>query len=151
MTAHGGVSKAVQAMKAGAFDFVEKPFDDDELLTIIGAALSLPAAGKSSVAAVPTDHGGGMHPRAAEAALRVAALSPREREVLGLAMDGKPSKLIAYELGISPRTVEIHRTRLMTRLGVSRLAEAARLMVWAEMASFRTDGPQVTGAASRTR
>jgi two-component system response regulator FixJ len=136
MTAHGDVTTAVQAMKAGAFDFVEKPFDDEVLLTIIRAALGIPSAGEPSGTAAPTGQNGGTHPRVAEAASRVAALSPREREVLGLAMDGKASKMIAYELGISPRTVEVHRTRMMTRLGVASLAEAARLAVWAELASL---------------
>jgi two-component system response regulator FixJ len=135
MTAHGDVTTAVQAMKAGAFDFVEKPFDDEVLLSIIRAALDVRRAGGPSGAA-PADQNGGTDPRAAEAASRVAALSPREREVLGLAMDGKASKMIAYELGISPRTVEVHRTRMMTRLGVASLAEAARLAVWAELASL---------------
>jgi two-component system response regulator FixJ len=136
MTAHGDILTAVRTMKAGAFDFVEKPFDDEVLLAIIRAALGVPSAGGPAGAAAPTGQNGGTDPRGAEAASRVAALSPREREVLGLAMDGKASKMIAYELGISPRTVEVHRTRMMARLGVDSLAEAARLAVWAELASF---------------
>jgi two-component system, LuxR family, response regulator FixJ len=139
MTAHGDVLTAVRAMKAGAFDFVEKPFDDDALLAIIWAALGVPRAGGPSGAGAPTGQGGGTDPRVAEAVSRVAALSPREREVLGMAMDGKASKIIAYELGISPRTVEVHRTRMMTRLGVGSLAEAARLAVWAELAGFEME------------
>jgi two-component system response regulator FixJ len=133
MTGHGDVSTAVRAMKAGAFDFIEKPFDDNALLAIIWAAIGTPGADDPSGAPRGTGQGGVKDPRVAEAASRVAALSPREREVLGLALDGKPSKIIAYELGISARTVEVHRTRMLTRLGVGSLAEAARLAVWAEM------------------
>lgn len=117
MTAHGDVSTAVRAMKAGAADFVEKPFDDEALLTAISAALGA------------ADAPGG----AAEAAARIAALSPREREVLELLMIGKPNKAIARDLGLSPRTVEIHRARLMARLEVGSLAEAVRLAVQAQL------------------
>ena len=117
MTAHGDVSTAVQAMKAGAVDFIEKPFDDEALLATISAALDTSGASGT----------------AAEAVARVAALSPREREVLDLLIMGKPNKAIARDLGLSPRTVEIHRARLMTRLDVSSLAEAVRLAVRAEL------------------
>jgi two-component system, LuxR family, response regulator FixJ len=121
MTAHGDISMAVRAMKAGAFDFIEKPFDEGALLASIRAALRVPDSA-------------GAHPKGREAVARVAALSPREREVLGLAMEGKPNKVIARELGLSPRTVEVHRMRLMDRLGVESLAEAVRLAVLAELA-----------------
>ena len=119
MTAHGDVSTAVRAMKAGAADFIEKPFDDDALLASVGAAL------KPTQASGPAG--------AADAAARIAALSPREREVLDLLIAGKPNKLIARDLGLSPRTVEVHRARLMARLGVGSLAEAVRLAVQAEL------------------
>ncbi len=119
MTAHGDVSMAVRAMKAGAVDFVEKPLDDDMLLAAIDAALGTArAAGAAG---------------ADDAAERVAALSPREREVLDLLIAGKPNKLIARDLGLSPRTVEVHRARMMARLGVGSLAEAVRLAVQAEL------------------
>ncbi|KAA2213691.1 response regulator transcription factor [Teichococcus oryzae] len=135
MTAHGDVAMAVRAMKAGAFDFIEKPFDDAVLLSAVRAALAVPSPGRGEPA--PPDR-----PELAEAAARIATLSPREREVLDLAMEGKPSKVIAHELGISPRTVEVHRLRLMARLGVGSLAEAVRLAVWADLgngeASART-------------
>ena len=117
MTAHGDISTAVRAMKAGAFDFIEKPFDDDALLATIGAALDVSGASEL----------------AAEAVARIAALSPREREVLDLLIMGKPNKAIARDLGLSPRTVEIHRARLMTRLDVGSFAEAVRLAVRAEL------------------
>jgi two-component system response regulator FixJ len=116
MTAHGDISTAVKAMKAGAVDFVEKPFDDDVILAAIGAALK-PAAAQRPGAAVS----------------RISELSAREREVLDLLVAGKPNKLIADELGLSPRTVEVHRARLMTRLGVGSLAEAVRIAVRAEL------------------
>jgi two-component system response regulator FixJ len=119
MTAHGDVSMAVRAMRAGAADFIEKPFDRRALLEATQATLR-------------TSHlPGGT--RANDAAERIAALSPREREVLDLLIVGKPNKLIARELGLSPRTVEAHRARLMSRLGVGSLAEAVRLAVQAEL------------------
>lgn len=138
MTAHGDVSLAVRAMKAGAFDFVEKPFGDDALLAVVEAALGAPTGvgprAAAPGAAISAGRGAGAHPRSIQAASRIAALSPRERQVLELAMEGKSSKVIAHELGISMRTVEVHRMRLMTRLDVGSLAEAVRLAVWAELA-----------------
>jgi two-component system, LuxR family, response regulator FixJ len=131
MTAHGDVSTAVRAMKAGAADFVEKPFDDEALLAAVGAALGAaraPAAGVSD-----------------DAAERIAALSPREREVLDQLVAGKPNKHIARDLGLSPRTVEVHRARMMARLGVGSLAEAVRLAVRAEL------GQPARRAASKPR
>ncbi len=124
MTAHGDVSTAVQAMKAGAVDFIEKPFDDDALLATISAALATADAPRAASSS-------------AEALARLAALSPREREVLDLLMLGKPNKEIARDLGLSPRTIEIHRARLLIRLGVGSLAEALRLAVQAELGPSR--------------
>jgi two-component system response regulator FixJ len=143
MTAHGDISTAVRSMKEGALDFVEKPFDDEALLAIVRVALSAPESTEASGGMeLPSSRGGaGSNPRAAEAAARIAALSPREREVLDLAMDGKPNKVIGYELGISMRTVEVHRMRLMARLGVGSLAEAVRLAVWAELDDSRAELP----------
>lgn len=146
MTAHGDISMAVRAMKAGAFDFVEKPFGDEALLAIVAAALDGPGTGREAAAArspatSPTTSHGRMRPMVAEAAARLAALSPREREVLALSMEGKPGKIVAFELGISPRTVEVHRTRLMARLQVGSLVEAARLAVWAELAGDGSAAP----------
>jgi two-component system response regulator FixJ len=116
MTAHGDISTAVKAMKAGAVDFVEKPFDDEVILAAIGTALK-PAAVQGPGTAVS----------------RIAELSAREREVLDMLVAGKPNKLIAGELGLSQRTVEVHRARLMSRLGVRSLAEAVRIAVRAEL------------------
>ena len=131
MTAHGDVPTAVRAMKAGAVDFIEKPFDDGALLAAVEAALQSPQASGAA--------------GAGDAAERVAALSPREREVLDLLIAGKPNKLIARDLGLSPRTVEVHRARMMARLGVGSLAEAVRLAVRAEL------GQPARQAASKPR
>ena len=125
MTSHGDIALAVRAMKSGAFEFIEKPFDDEVMLSAVRAALAM---GEDRPAARD-----GARPEIADASARIATLSPREREVLDLAMEGKSSKMIAHELGLSPRTVEVHRLRLMARLGVGSLAEAVRLSVLAEL------------------
>jgi two-component system response regulator FixJ len=121
MTGQGDVQTAVRAMKAGAVDFIEKPYDDEILVRAIELALSLPR---------PSDR----NEEATKAAQRVAALSRRERQVLDGLVSGLPNKVIAYELGISVRTVEVHRARMMERLGVRQLAEAIRLGVMARLA-----------------
>lgn len=115
MTGHGDVTLAVQAMKAGAIDFIEKPFEKEVLLSAIERALD-----RLNRSAADVD-------RAEEAAVRLQALTPREREVLDGLAKGLPNKTIAYDLGISPRTVEIHRSNLMNKLGVRSLSEALRL------------------------
>jgi two-component system response regulator FixJ len=120
MTGEGDIHTAVRAMKAGAADFLEKPYSDHALLGAIAAAFA-----------------NGPRPdrdRDIEDAIRrVAILTPREREVLDGLLAGQPNKLIAYELGISVRTVEVHRARMMERLGLRQLAEAIRLGVMAEL------------------
>jgi two-component system, LuxR family, response regulator FixJ len=121
MTAQGDVPTAVRAMKAGAVDFIEKPYDDDVLIAAIEAALATAGKRDRSIEAV-------------EAARRIAALSRREREVLDALMAGRPNKVIAFDLGISVRTVEVHRARMMERLGARQLAEAIRLAVLATLA-----------------
>jgi two-component system response regulator FixJ len=120
-TGQGDVQTAVRSMKAGAVDFIEKPYDDKVLIKAIETALSLPRQ---------TDR----EREATEAAQRVSALSPRERQVLDALVAGRPNKIIAYDLGISIRTVEVHRARMMERLGVRQLAEAIRLAVMARLA-----------------
>ena len=115
MTGHGDVSLAVQAMKAGAVDFIEKPFEKAVLLSAIEHAME-----RLKRSAANQD-------RADEAAVRLQALTPREREVLDGLAKGLPNKTIAYDLGISPRTVEIHRANVMTKLGVRSLSEALRI------------------------
>jgi two-component system, LuxR family, response regulator FixJ len=121
MTGGGEVEDAVRAMKAGAVDFIEKPFDDERLLGAIGEALvvSEPSARDRE---------------AAEAAEQIGGLSRRERQVLDALSAGRPNKVVAYDLGISVRTVEVHRARMLERLGVRSLAEAIRLAVLATLA-----------------
>jgi two-component system response regulator FixJ len=115
MTGHGDVSLAVQAMKAGAVDFIEKPFEKAVLLSAIEHGVE-----RLKKSAADQD-------RADEAAVRLQALTPREREVLDGLARGLPNKTIAYDLGISPRTVEIHRANVMSKLGVRSLSEALRI------------------------
>lgn len=122
MTGHGDVATAVRAMKAGAADFIEKPFNDEVLVMAIEAALG-------KVGDVGRDRD------AAAAAQRIATLSPREREVLEGLVGGRSTKEIAFDLGISIRTVEVHRSRMMERLDVRQFAEAVRLAVLARLVS----------------
>ena len=121
VTGHGDVPTAVRAMKAGAVDFIEKPIDETQLFAAIDAALAEKKfAVRDRVVAGATE--------------RMARLSPRERQVLeGIAV-GRPSKLIAYDLGISVRTVEVHRAHMLDRLGVRNMAEAIRIAVMATLA-----------------
>jgi two-component system, LuxR family, response regulator FixJ len=120
MTGQGDVQSAVYAMRAGAVDFIEKPYSDDSLFKAIEAALA--RAGNADVGQ-----------ETAEAAERIATLSPREREVLDALVAGRPHKVIAFDLGISVRTVEVHRARMMERLGVRQFAQAIRLAVLARL------------------
>lgn len=114
MTGHADVSMAVEAMKNGAVDFIEKPFPDDVLLGAITRAVALAKKPASP----------GQDPAARE---RFAGLSERERQVLSGLLAGHPNKTIAYDLGLSPRTVEVHRANVMTKAGVSSLSELVRL------------------------
>jgi two-component system response regulator FixJ len=118
ITGHGDVPVAVAALKAGAVDFLEKPFDDDALLAAIGEALAKPEA---RAAAAADDR---------EAAFRrVAGLTPREREVMELVAAGLANKAIAHRLGIAVRTVEIHRAHVMEKTGARSLSELVRLVI----------------------
>jgi two-component system response regulator FixJ len=123
MTGQGDVATAVRAMKAGAVDFIEKPFDDDLLLMAIETALAA-AAGQASRERTIGD-----------AAALIATLSPRERQVLGGIVAGRSTKMIAHHIGISPRTVEVHRAHMLERLGIRSIAEAIRLAVMAGLGS----------------
>ncbi|MGG5823573.1 response regulator transcription factor [Falsiroseomonas sp. HW251] len=125
ITAHGDVPLAVRAMKAGACDFIEKPFSAEEILRAAAAALESGACAQHDARA------------AADAAARVATLSPRETDVLQGMVAGRQNKVIALDLGISPRTVEIHRGNLMAKLGVRSLSEVVRIAI---AAGIRTDG-----------
>jgi len=115
VTGHGDVPLAVRAMKAGAIDFIEKPFAADTILDSVKSALGRLVE--------PRDQ----NALAATATARLEALSPREREVMEGLLAGLPNKSIAYDLGISPRTVEIHRARVMEKMGARSLSELVRL------------------------
>jgi two-component system, LuxR family, response regulator FixJ len=115
ITGHGDVSLAVEAMKAGAVDFIEKPFDDAVLLGAIQSALD----------ARPADQGDSAAKKQAET--RLAGLSPRERDVLQGLLAGKINKVIAYDLSISPRTVEVYRANLMAKTGARSMSELMRI------------------------
>lgn len=115
MTGHGDVGVAVQAMKAGAVDFIEKPFEKAVLLSAIEEGFArIEQAGRN-------------RGRAEEAQVRLQSLTPRERDVLEGLVRGHPNKTIAYDLDISPRTVEIHRANLMSKLEVPSLSDALRI------------------------
>jgi two-component system response regulator DctR len=115
ISGHGDIAMAVNAIKDGAVDFVQKPYHEQQLLDAIDEALRRDAAQRA-----PAAEAGGL-------AARVAALTAREREVMALALKGLPSKLIAKELSISHRTVEQHRSRLLEKLGVGSMTELLRL------------------------
>ncbi len=117
MTGHGDVSLAVTAMKAGAVDFIEKPFDDEALLSAVRTALARHAMDSEREA------------RLAAVQARLAGLSPREREVLQGLVAGKANKMIAYDLGISARTVEVHRANVMTKMQADSLSELVRMVL----------------------
>jgi two-component system, LuxR family, response regulator FixJ len=115
MTGHGDVPLAVEAMKLGAIDFLEKPFEDERLIGMIESAIRLaePAARSEAVAQ--------------DIAARVASLSPRERQVMEGLIAGLSNKLIAREYDISPRTIEVYRANLMTKMQANSLSELVRL------------------------
>jgi two-component system response regulator FixJ len=115
LTGEGNIDIAVQAMKAGAFDFLEKPYKADALLEAIDKAFNRMEHDSAGSAQVET------------ARAKVAVLSPRERDVLTGLIEGRSNKIIAYDLAISPRTVEIYRANLMTKMGVRSLSEALRV------------------------
>ena len=115
MTGHGDVGLAVKAMKAGAIDFIEKPLEKATVLASLDEAFR--RLGQKEVTG----------DRRKDAEVRLKCLTPRERDVLNGLADGLPNKTIAYDFGISPRTVEIHRANLMMKLGVRSLSEALRI------------------------
>ena len=116
ITGHGDIPLAVEAMKAGVVDFIEKPFDDELLLKSIESALSR---------AKPGSEAEDEETRALR--LRFEALSPREHDVLLGVVAGKANKVIAFDLGISPRTVEVYRAGLMSKTGASSVSELVRM------------------------
>lgn len=126
ITGHGDVPMAVNAMKAGAVDFIEKPYSDETILGSVNNALEsgAPDAGKGTAVE--------------ETASRIALLSPRERQVLDQLIIGHQNKMIAYELGISPRTVEIHRSRVMAKMQAKNLSQLVRMALTAGNDPLRT-------------
>ena len=115
MTGHADVPLAIQAMKAGVIDFIEKPFDDEALLGAVRAGLA------------EAEQLGQRDGELKAARGKIASLSGREAEVLEGLVAGKPNKIIAYDLGISPRTVEIYRANLMSKMGAKSLSELVRM------------------------
>ena len=114
LTGFGDVPGAVRALKGGALDFLQKPFEPDVLLVRIAEALKEDARVRKASA------------RAAEVRSRLTKLTPREREVMAHVIDGKANKVIALELGISERTVELHRGRVMRKVGARSVAQLIR-------------------------
>jgi two-component system, LuxR family, response regulator FixJ len=134
MTGQGDVPVAVRAMKAGAVDFLEKPFNEHALLDAVRRALAQ-SQQLQEVASV-----------AVAAAARLGALTPREREVFDLLVAGRPTKAIARELGTSPRTIEVHRGRVFEKLQVRSLPDLVRLMLAAEPTTGRRNPPRGSSA-----
>lgn len=121
ITGQGDIGMAVQAMKTGAVDFLEKPYEPDALFRAVDSAFDSLKEAQTRAE------------RAKEALARIEALSPRERSVLQLLIDGQPNKVMASNLGLSIRTVEVHRANVMSKLGVSSLSEVMRLAFSAGM------------------
>jgi FixJ family two-component response regulator len=117
ITGHGDIPMAVEAMQHGAFDFLQKPFRDQDLIDRIQRALERDARNRITLA---------QHDRIRE---RFDSLTPREREVLVLMTRGKPNKVMAADLGVSQRTVEIHRARVMEKTGAASLAQLVRMVM----------------------
>ena len=115
ITGHGDVPMAVQAMKEGAFEFIQKPFRDQELLDHINHALKQDAEYRSTAA------------RRSEVQHRLESLTPRERQVMDLIVEGNANKVIAIDLGLSERTVEIHRAKVMEKMGARSVAHLVKL------------------------
>jgi two-component system, LuxR family, response regulator FixJ len=128
MTGHGDVEMAVEVLKSGAVDFLEKPFSEERLFAAIAAALQ--KTNERPVLQV-----------ARRAAAKLVKLSAREREVLDALVKGEAHKVIAHRLGISARTVELHRARMLQRLGTRHLADAIKLAVLAELALDPAEKP----------
>jgi two-component system, LuxR family, response regulator FixJ len=117
ITGHGDVPMAVQAMKEGAFEFIQKPFRDQDLLDRINHALKQDAENRSTVS------------RRAEVLHRVETLTPRERQVMDMVVNGAANKVIAIDLNLSERTVEIHRAKVMEKMGARSVAHLVKLQL----------------------
>jgi FixJ family two-component response regulator len=121
ITGHGDIAMAVRAMKAGAADFIEKPFNEQVLLDAVHRALAQQRTGEPPSAV------------RAEIEARVATLTPREREVMLLVAEGRPNKVVATRLGLSTRTVEVHRAKAMEKMQARSLAELVRMAIACEL------------------
>lgn len=117
MTGHADIPLAVEAMKAGAVDFIEKPFHDEHILNAIRIALNRQS------------HSRQQDQETADIRARLETLSPRERQVLEGLLAGHPNKTIAYDLELSPRTVEVHRANVMTKMAASSLSDLVRMAI----------------------
>ena len=115
ITGHGDVPMAVQAMKEGAFEFIQKPFRDQDLLDRINHALQQDAESRNTLA------------RRADVVRRLETLTPRERQVMDMVVDGAANKVIAIDLSLSERTVEIHRAKVMEKMGARSVAHLVKL------------------------
>jgi two-component system response regulator FixJ len=115
ITGHGDVPMAVQAMKEGAFQFIQKPFRDQELLDHINHALQFDRDNRKDLAA------------RAEVQRRVETLTPREKQVMDLVVEGQANKVMAIDLGLSERTVEIHRAKVMEKMGARSVAHLVKM------------------------
>lgn len=122
ITGHGDIPMAVEAMKRGAVDFIRKPFRDQELLDRVHEALGVEAGRRAEAADLETIRS------------RVATLTPREHEVFERVADGQANKVVAIDLGISERTVEIHRSQVMQKTGSRSLADLVRMKLTLERA-----------------
>ena len=118
MTGHGDIAMAVQAMKDGAFEFIQKPFRDQDILDIISKALDKNIKVTQEINKFKEIQG------------RITLLTDREREVIDCVLDGKVNKLIARELGVSDRTIELHRSHAMKKLHVNSVAELVKMMLY---------------------
>ena len=123
ITGHGDVPLAVEAMQRGAMDFLQKPFRDQDLLDRITKALEMDRAGRDLL---------GNRDRIG---VRIATLTPREREVMALVTQGKANKVIAADLNLSQRTVEIHRAHVMEKMGANSLAHLVHMVIEAQSAA----------------
>ena len=117
ITGHGDIPMAVEAMQQGAFDFLQKPFRDQDLIDRIQRALTKDEANRAELR------------EKSQVRERLETLTPREREVLNLVTSGKPNKIMAADLGVSQRTVEIHRSRVMEKMHASSLAQLVRMVM----------------------
>jgi two-component system, LuxR family, response regulator FixJ len=137
ITGHGDIPMAVEAMQQGAFDFLQKPFRDQDLIDRIQRALEKDKKNRAELS------------QRARILERREALTPREREVLDLVTSGKPNKVMAADLGLSQRTVEIHRAHVMEKMGASSLAQLVRMALDLQEPSSSAPTKRPTGLSER--